>query len=166
MAKISLQGNPLNTCGNLPETGTNAPDSVLVKKDLSEIRLSDLKGRRLILNIFPSIDTQVCATSVRKFNKEAAEISNTSVLCISRDLPFAHARFCGAEGIDRVDSLSDFRTGEFGKKYGVEIIEGPLAGLLARSVVVLDEKGTVIYSELVPETTSEPDYEAALKAVR
>lgn len=166
MAKITLQGNPLNTFGDLPETGMIAPDSVLVKKDLSEIRISDLKGRKLILNIFPSIDTQVCATSVRKFNKEAAEIKNTSVLCISRDLPFAHARFCGAEGIDRVDSLSDFRTGEFGKKYGVEIIDGPLAGLLARSVVVLDENGTVIYSELVPETTSEPDYEAALKAAR
>lgn len=166
MAKITLQGNPVNTIGDLPKTGTQAPDFVLVKTDLSEIKLSDVKGKKVILNIFPSIDTPVCATSVRKFNAEAAGISNTVVLCVSRDLPFAHSRFCGAEGIDKVESVSDFRTGDFGKKYGIEIIDSPLAGLLARSVVAIDEKGMIVYSELVPETTSEPDYEGALKAVR
>ncbi len=166
MAKTALQGNTINTCGELPSKGTQAPDFTLVKTDLAEIRLSDLKGKRIILNIFPSIDTPVCATSVRKFNKAASEIANTAVLCVSRDLPFAHARFCGAEGIENVLSVSDFRTGLFGQEYGVTITDSPLAGLMARSVVVVDEAGKVIHSELVPETTSEPDYEAAIKVLQ
>lgn len=165
MAKVTLQGNPINTCGELPKNGSNAPDFTLIKTDLSEIKLSDFKGKKIILNIFPSIDTPVCATSVRKFNESAAKIENTVILCVSKDLPFAHSRFCGAEGIEKVLSVSDFRTGQFGDKYGVTIIDSPLAGLLARSVVVLNEGGQVVYSELVNETTSEPNYEAALKAV-
>lgn len=165
MAKTALQGNIINTCGELPPRGASAPDCNLVKTDLSELNLNDLKGKKVILNIFPSIDTPVCATSVRKFNEEAARIENTVVLCISKDLPFAHARFCGAEGIQNVISVSDFRTGMFGEKYGVTITDSPLEGLLARSVVVIDEEGKVIYSELVPETTSEPDYEAAIKSL-
>lgn len=165
MAKITLQGTPINTCGELPQSGSVAPDFTLIKTDLSEIRLSDIKGKRIILNIFPSIDTPVCATSVRKFNEAAAKIENTIILCVSKDLPFAHSRFCGAEGIKNVHSVSDFRTGQFGDKYGVTIIDGPLTGLLARSVVVLNEAGEVVYSELVNEITSEPNYEGALKAV-
>lgn len=164
MAKITLQGNPISTSGDLPKIGSISPDFTLIKTDLSEIKLSDLKGKKIILNIFPSIDTPVCATSVRKFNEAASKIENTTILCISKDLPFAHSRFCGAEGIEKVQSVSDFRTGQFGEKYGVAIIDGPLEGLLARSVVVLNEAGQVIYSELVNETTSEPNYEAALKA--
>lgn len=165
MAKITLQGNPINTCGDLPKNGSTAPDFTLIKTDLSEITLSDLKGKKVILNIFPSIDTPVCATSVRKFNDVASRIENTAILCVSKDLPFAHSRFCGAEGIEKVHSVSDFRTGRFGDKYGVTIIDGPLAGLLARSVVVIDEAGQVIYSELVNETASEPNYEDALKNI-
>ena len=165
MAIITLKGNPINTCGDLPQNGSAAPDFTLIKTDLSEIRLSDIKGKRIILNIFPSIDTPVCATSVRKFNEAAAKIENTIILCVSKDLPFAHSRFCGAEGIENVLSVSDFRTGQFGDKYGATIIDGPLTGLLARSVVVLNEAGQVVYSELVNEMTSEPNYEAALKAV-
>jgi len=166
MAKITLQGNTINTCGDLPVNGSAAPDFTLIKTDLTEIKLAELKGKKIILNIFPSIDTPVCATSVRKFNESASEINNTVILCVSKDLPFAHSRFCGAEGIERVHSVSDFRTGKFGEKYGVTIIDSPLAGLLARSVVVIDEAGTIVYSELVNETAVEPDYESALKAVK
>jgi thiol peroxidase len=160
MAKITLAGNSINTKGSLPSVGSIAPDFSLVKTDLSE------KGKRIVLNIFPSLDTSVCATSVRTFNKLAAEMDNTIVLAISKDLPFAHARFCTTEGIDKVIPLSAFRDHAFGDKYGVEMIDGPLAGLLARSVVVIDENGKIIYEELVPEITHEPNYDAALASLK
>lgn len=162
MAQITLKGNAINTIGELPKVGTKAPDFRLVKNDLSEGTLSDYKGQRLVLNIFPSLDTGTCAASVRHFNAEASELKNTSVLCISKDLPFAQARFCGAEGLNDVHNLSDFRTGKFGKDYGVEIIDGPLAGLESRAVVVVDEDGKVVYTQQVGEIVDEPDYDAAL----
>lgn len=165
MAKITLKGNPVNTIGNLPEVGTMAPAFTLVKDDLSIKSLSDYKGQKVVLNIFPSLDTGTCAASVRRFNAEASKLENTVVLCISKDLPFAQARFCGAEGLEDVHNLSDFRYGQFGKDYGVEIIDGPLAGLESRAVVVLDEGGTVVYTQQVPEIVDEPDYEAALAAL-
>lgn len=165
MSTITLQGNSIHTIGNLPEIGQQAPDFTLVKNDLSITKLSDYKGSKVILNIFPSIDTGVCATSVRKFNEQAASLENTKVLCISRDLPFAQQRFCGAEGIENVENLSDFNDGSFGKNYGVEIIDGPLAGLHSRAVVVLDETGKVIYTEQVPEIAQEPDYQSALNSL-
>ena len=165
MATITLKGNAVYTSGDLPAVGSQAPDFKLVKNDLSESSLSEYKGSKVILNIFPSIDTGTCAASVRQFNKEAAELDNTKVLCISRDLPFAQARFCGAEGIANVINLSDFRTGSFGKDYGLQIVDGPLNGLLSRSVVVLDESGKVIYTEQVPEIVDEPNYKAALEAL-
>lgn len=165
MATITLKGNAVHTSGDLPVVGSQAPDFKLVKNDLSESSLSDYKGSKVILNIFPSIDTGTCAASVRQFNKEAAELDNTKVLCISRDLPFAQARFCGAEGIANVVNLSDFRTGSFGKDYGLQIVDGPLNGLLSRSVVILDESGKVIYTEQVPEIVDEPNYKAALEAL-
>jgi thiol peroxidase len=165
MAQITLQGNPVNTVGNLPETGSQAPEFTLVKNDLSEGKLSDYKGKKVILNIFPSLDTGTCAASVRRFNQEASSLENTVVLCISKDLPFAQARFCGAEGLKDVHNLSDFRTGEFGKAYGVEIADGPLAGLESRAVVVVDEEGKVIYTQQVPEIVDEPDYDKALAAL-
>ncbi len=165
MAKITLKGNPVNTIGNLPEVGTMAPAFTLVKDDLSIKSLSDYKGQKVVLNIFPSLDTGTCAASVRRFNTEASTLENTVVLCISKDLPFAQARFCGAEGLEDVHNLSDFRYGQFGKDYGVEIIDGPLAGLESRAVVVLDEEGTVVYTQQVPEIVDEPDYEAALAAL-
>lgn len=166
MATVTLKGNPVQTSGNLPEKGTKASDFNLVKTDLSTASLSDFKGSKLILNIFPSIDTGVCAASVRHFNQDASGLENTKVLCISRDLPFAQKRFCGAEGLDNVVMLSDFATGDFGQKYGLEIMDGPLKGLNARAVVALDENQQVIYSELVQEIGEEPDYEAALNAVK
>ena len=166
MAKIHLKGESLSTCGNLPAAGTDAPDFRLTKTDLSEITLKDLKGKRVVLNIFPSIDTAVCAASVRRFNAEASQLENTVVVCVSMDLPFAHERFCGAEGLNDVVSVSDFRTGAFGKDYGVKIDDGPLAGLLSRAVVLVDEDGKVIYTEQVPEITQEPDYEAALAVLK
>jgi thiol peroxidase len=166
MAKITFKGNPVNTSGNLPSIGSKAPDFSLVKSDLSSLSLSELKGKKVILNIFPSLDTSVCATSVRKFNQMAAGTKNVTVLGISKDLPFAHQRFCSTEGITNVITLSGFRDKEFGKKYGVDYIDGPVVGLYARAIVVVDEKGTVIYTELVPEHIHEPDYEAALKAVQ
>lgn len=165
MATVTLKGNKVNTNGNLPAAGTSAPDCTLTKADLSDIKLSDFKGKKVVLNIFPSIDTSTCATSVRVFNEKAAELDNTVVLCISKDLPFAHKRFCGAEGIENVMSLSDFRHPDFATKYGIRIEDGPLAGLDARAVVVLDEKGTVKYSQLVSEISEEPDYEEALKVL-
>ena len=165
MATITLKGNAVHTSGDLPVVGSQAPDFKLVKNDLSESSLSEYKGSKVILNIFPSIDTGTCAASVRQFNKEAAELGNTKVLCISRDLPFAQARFCGAEGIANVVNLSDFRTGSFGKDYGLQIVDGPLNGLLSRSVVILDESGKVIYTEQVPEIVDEPNYKAALEAL-
>ena len=165
MASITLKGNAINSSGELPAVGTKAPDFTLIKTDLSTASLSDFNGSKVVLNIFPSIDTGTCAASVRQFNQEAAELENTKVLCISRDLPFAQARFCGAEGIENVVNLSDFGTGEFGKNYGLEIINGPLAHLHSRAVVVLDETGTVVYTEQVPEIVDEPNYKAALEAL-
>ncbi|MFN3137146.1 MAG: thiol peroxidase [Allomuricauda sp.] len=165
MATVTLKGNELHTLGNLPGNGTQAPNFTLVKNDLSTVELSDYKGQKVVLNIFPSIDTGTCAQSVRQFNQEAAELSNTKVLCISKDLPFAQARFCGAEGIDKVETLSDFRDGNFGKSYQVEFTDGPLQGLLSRSVVVVNEAGKVVYTEQVAETVDEPNYKAALEAL-
>ena len=166
MAKITFKGNPISTVGTLPAVGSKAPDFKLTKTDLADVSLKDFAGKKVILNIFPSIDTGVCATSVRKFNQEAAGLSNTVVVGVSKDLPFAHKRFCGAEGINSVVTTSDLREGTFGKSYGVTMSEGPLAGLLSRSIVVLDEKGTVKYTEQVPEITQEPDYAKALAAVK
>lgn len=165
MATVTLKGNEINTLGNLPENGSQAPEFKLTKNDLSQASLSDYAGQKVVLNIFPSIDTGTCAQSVRQFNQEAAELDNTMILCISKDLPFAQTRFCGAEGIDKVETLSDFRDGNFGKSYKVEFTDGPLQGLLSRSVVVLNEKGQVIYSEQVSETVDEPNYKAALEAL-
>lgn len=165
MAKITLQGNPFETLGLLPNTNQKAPDFALTAGDLSVKSLTDFSGSRLILNIFPSVDTGTCATSVREFNKKAAALDNTKVLCISRDLPFAQGRFCGAEGIENVLMLSDFNEGQFGKDYGLEINDGPLKGLHSRCIVVIDENGTVTYTEQVPEIADEPNYEAALQAL-
>jgi thiol peroxidase len=165
MATVTLKGNTIHTSGDLPGVGSKAPSFKLTKSDLSDLSLEELSGKKIILNIFPSIDTAVCATSVRKFNEKASSLGNTSVLCISRDLPFAQARFCGAEGLKNVITLSEMKDKNFGESYGITIKDGPLTGLLARSVVVLDEKGSVIYTELVPEITQEPDYEKALSAI-
>lgn len=165
MAKITLKGNPIKTVGNLPKVGKKAPKFNLVKTDLSKIKLKDFNGSKLILNIFPSLDTGTCAASVRRFNKEASELENTKVLCISRDLPFAQSRFCGAEGLENVISLSDFAKGKFGKSYGVTIEDGPLANLHSRAIVIINEEGVVTYTEQVPEIVDEPNYEAALKAL-
>ena len=165
MADITLGGNPFKTTGELPVTGTKAPDFTLVKGDLSTVSLADFKGSTVILNIFPSVDTGTCASSVRKFNEKASSLENTKVLCISRDLPFALNRFCGAEGLDNVMTLSDFRDGNFGKSYGLTIANGPLEGLLSRVVIVVDSEGIVKYSEQVPEIKDEPNYENALAAL-
>jgi len=166
MAKISFKGNPINTVGTLPAVGSKAPDFKLTKTDLADVSLKDYAGKKVVLNIFPSIDTGVCATSVRKFNQEAANLPNTVVVGVSKDLPFAHKRFCGAENITGVVTTSDLREGSFGKAYGVTMTEGPLAGLFSRSIVVIDEKGTVKYVEQVPEITQEPDYAKAIAAVK
>ena len=165
MTQITLKGNALNTIGSLPALGSKAKDFTLTAGDLSSKTLNDFKGQKLVLNIFPSIDTGTCATSVRNFNKDAASLNNTKVLCISRDLPFAQKRFCGAEGIENVVMLSDFNTGAFGKEYGLEMIDGALKGLHSRCVIVLDENGIVKYTEQVPEIVDEPNYEAALKSL-
>ncbi len=165
MSIVTLKGNKLNTIGNLPKTGASAPDFTLTKSDLSTASLSNYKGKKVVLNIFPSIDTGTCAQSVRQFNQEAAELDNTIVLCVSKDLPFAQARFCGAEGIKNVEMLSDFKDGNFGNSYGLAFADGPLAPLHSRSVVVLNEEGKVIYTEQVSETVDEPNYKAALEAL-
>jgi thiol peroxidase len=165
MAKITLKGNPANTTGTQPATGSKAPEFTLVKTDLSDLSLSELKGKKVVLSISPSLDTSICATSVRKFNKIVSEMKNTVVLAITRDLPFASARFCTAEGITNVITLSGFRNSAFGKSYGVEIIDGAFEGLYARSLVVIDEKGIVSHSQLVPEIAQEPDYDKALAAL-
>lgn len=165
MATVTLKGNEIHTLGNLPAIGGSAPDFKLTMTDLSTSSLSEYEGRRLVLNIFPSIDTGTCAASVRQFNKEAAELENTVVLCISKDLPFAQTRFCGAEGIENVVMLSDYKDGGFGKAYQVELTDGPLQGLLSRSVVVVNENGNVVYTEQVAETVEEPNYKAALEAL-
>ncbi len=162
MAQVTLKGNPFHTSGELPKVGATAPAYTLVRTDLSEVSGKDLVGQRVVLNIFPSVDTPTCAASVRKFNARANEKPNTTVLCISADLPFAQKRFCGAEGLDNVVPVSVFRAPEFGQSYGVTLVDGPLKGLLARAVVVLDATGKVIHTELVPEIAEEPDYNAAL----
>ncbi len=162
MASITLGGNPINTLGELPKVGSKLADFKLVKNDLSTTSLADFTGKKLVLNIFPSIDTGTCATSVRKFNATAAKLDNTAVLCISRDLPFAQKRFCGSEGIENVVNLSDFQEGNFGKTNGLEIVDGPLAGLHSRAIIVADENGTVLHTEQVTEIANEPNYEAAL----
>ena len=162
MATITLEGNPITTVGELPTIDVEAPDFAAVKADLSACSLADLRGKRVVLNIFPSIDTGVCAASTRRFNQEASSLENTVVVCVSADLPFALGRFCAAEGLDSVVPVSVFRNPEFGKRYGVTITDGPLAGLLSRAVVVIDEVGTITYTEQVPEIASEPDYASAL----
>ncbi len=165
MAKITLKGNPVNTSGNLPLKGSKAPDFSLVKSDLSVLSLAELKGKKLILSISPSLDTSICATSTRKFNQVVAEYPNTMVLAITKDLPFASSRFCTTEGITNVVTLSGFRDTTFGKSYGVDIVDGAFAGLYARSLIVIDENGIVTHSQLVPEIAQEPDYESALAAL-
>ncbi|HEY6142432.1 MAG TPA: thiol peroxidase [Flavobacterium sp.] len=162
MASITLGGNPVNTSGELPKVGSKLADFKLAKNDLSIATLADFAGSKLVLNIFPSIDTGTCATSVRKFNENASQLENTKVLCISRDLPFAQKRFCGAEGIENVVNLSDFKDGSFGKSNGLDIVDSVLAGLHSRAIIVLDENGTVLYTEQVSEIANEPNYEAAL----
>lgn len=161
MAQVTLQGNPVDLNGTLPQVGAPAPAWVLTAADLSDKTLADFAGKRKVLNIFPSVDTGVCAQSVRTFNQRASQLDNTVVLCISADLPFAQARFCGAEGLDQVVTLSAFRS-SFATDYGVQLASGPLRGLTARAVMVLDEKDQVVYVGLVPEITQEPDYDAAL----
>ncbi|TAJ15121.1 thiol peroxidase [Marinilabiliaceae bacterium JC017] len=166
MTKITFKGNPVNTAGDLPAIGIKAPSFTLTKTDLSEVSLSDFNGKRIVLNIFPSVDTDVCATSVRRFNAEASKLNNTVVLCISRDLPFAHSRFCGAEGLDQVISLSDYKNDLFDQAYGVKMIDGPLAGLHSRAVVIINEEGKVAHVEQVKDIVEEPNYEAAIKALK
>ncbi len=166
MAKIKFKGQPIQTCGELPERGAQAPDFLLTNTELEDIGLSGFYGTKLILNIFPSIETPVCAESVRRFNAVADQLDNTKVLCISRDLPFAHKRFNMAEGLDNVTSVSELRNLDFGDKYGVRICDGPLAGLLSRAVMVIDENTRVIYTQQVPEIGEEPDYEPALQVAR
>ena len=165
MATVTLGGNPIHTNGELPKKGSKAPDFKLVNTDLSMATLADFAGSKVVLNIFPSIDTGTCATSVRTFNAKASALANTKVLCISRDLPFAQKRFCGAEGLENVINLSDFNTGSFGKTYGLEITDSVLAGLHSRVVIVLDENGVVKYAEQVPEIADEPNYESAIAAL-
>lgn len=166
MANITLGGTPVETSGSLPKVGTEIKDFLLVATDMSTKSLADFKGKKLVLNIFPSVNTSVCATSVRQFNTEASELDNTVVLCISRDLPFAQKQFCAAQGLDNVVMLSDFKTGQFGKDYGVMFTNGAFDALLSRSVVVADASGKVLYSEQVPETGEEPNYKAALETLQ
>ncbi len=164
MATVTLGGTPFAISGDVPAAGDAAPDFTLTGGDLGDISLGDYAGKHLVLNIFPSVDTPVCAASVRRFNEEAAALEGVSVLCVSRDLPFAHGRFCAAENIEAVSCASEMRDGSFGDAYGLRITEGPLNGLLARAVVVVDGDGKVRYSQLVPEIKEEPDYDAALAA--
>lgn len=165
MATVTLGGTPIQTIGQLPATGTKAPDFQLVAADMKRVSLNEFAGKSLILNIFPSIDTSTCATSVRQFNQLAANLRDVKVLCISRDLPYAQKRFCGAEGIENVINLSDFDKGTFGKDYGVEMLDGRLQGLHARAIVVLNATHEVIHTELVSELRDEPDYEKALSSI-
>jgi len=166
MAKITFKGNPVQTAGTLPAVGSAAPDFKLTKSDLSDTSLKDYRGKRVVLNIFPSLDTPVCAASVRRFNAEASKLDNTVVLCISRDLPFAQSRFCAAEGLNNVITASEYRNASFGDAYGVRMQDGPLSGLFSRAVVVVSENGKVKYTEQVPEIVHEPDYAAALAALK
>ncbi|MBI4828829.1 MAG: thiol peroxidase [Nitrospinae bacterium] len=165
MARITLKGNPIHTCGDLPAIGAAAPDFTLTGADLADVSLAAFAGKKAVLNIFPSLDTAVCAMSVRRFNAEAAARKDAVVLCVSRDLPFAHKRFCAAEGLDKVVTLSEMRSPKFGEDYGVRIVDGPLAGLLSRAVVIIGADGKVAYTQQVPEIAQEPDYEAALRAL-
>lgn len=166
MAKITLKGSPVNTSGNLPATGSKAPDFKLTKTDLSDVTIKDFAEKKLVINIFPSVDTAVCAMSVRRFNADVTKTPNTVCLCVSLDLPFAHKRFCAAEGIENVVMATELRDRSFGEAYGVRMTDGPLAGLLSRAVVVVDEKGIVIHTQQVPDITQEPDYDAALKSLK
>lgn len=166
MATVSFKGNPVNTSGELPAVQSPAPSFTLTRTDLSDCTLDDFKGKTVVLNIFPSIDTPVCAASVRRFNKEASELENTVVLCISADLPFAHSRFCETEGLKDVVPASVFRSPEFGRSYGLTIENGPIRGLLARAIIILDGNGKIVYSQLVPDIASEPDYGAALAGLK
>lgn len=165
MSTVTLGGTPFNTSGALPAIGSTAPAFELVGADLSSVDSAAMSGERVVLNIFPSVDTPTCATSVRRFNEAASQLDNTAVLCVSADLPFAAARFCGAEGLDNVTTGSTFRHSSFAKDYGVEMVDGPFAGLLARAVVVLDTDGTVLHTELVGEIADEPDYDAAIASL-
>ncbi len=165
MSQITIKDKKINTYGRLPEIGEKAPHFELVRSDLSNATLKDFKGKRVIMNIFPSVDTHVCATSVRNFNERASKLNNSEILCISRDLPFAQKRFLDDEGLKNITNLSDFRQGDFGKDYGVEMIDGPWAGLLSRVVIVLDEEGKVLHTQQVPDIDEEPDYLAALKSL-
>jgi len=165
MAQVTFQGTPVNTTGDLPAVGQDAPDFTLTKTDMNDVSLGEYKGKKLVLNIFPSVDTPVCAASVRRFNNEVNKLENLVVLCISRDLPFAHARFCGAEGLESVISASELRSHDFGNAYGVRIIDSVLAGLFARAIVVVNEAGKVSYTQLVPEISEEPDYQKAIDAL-
>ena len=167
MAEITLKGNAIHTNGDIPKTGDQAPDFKLTGTDLSDVSLKDFKGKKVVLNIFPSLDTEVCANSVRKFNAEAGDMDNTVVVSVSKDLPFAHNRFCSTEGLDNVVSTSEMRPDStFSEDYGLQIVDGPMAGLMARTVVILDENGKVTYTELVPEIAQEPDYASAIKALK
>lgn len=166
MAKITLKGNEISTSGDLPSVGSKAPDFKLTKVDLADVSLADFSGKRVVLNIFPSVDTPTCAASVRRFNKDASELANTVVLCVSKDLPFALKRFCGAEGLDNVIPASELRDSSFTDNYGLKITSGPLAGLMSRAVVVVDENGSVVYTEQVPEIAQEPDYAKAIESLK
>ena len=166
MSKVAFQGEAIKLMGQFPKTGTQAPEFKLCGVDLNEITLETLKGKKTVLNIFPSVDTPVCAASVRTFNEKVTEVENAAVVCISADLPFAMARFCGAEGIENVQSASFFRSPEFAEAYGVKLAEGPLAGLATRAIVVLDEESLIIHSELISEITDLPNYDAAMAALR
>ncbi|MEM9515208.1 MAG: thiol peroxidase [Actinomycetota bacterium] len=164
MAEVTLGGNPVHTSGDLPAVGSAAPNYTLTGSDLGDVSASDMAGKNVVLNIFPSVDTPTCATSVRTFNQRAADLDNTVVLCVSADLPFAQGRFCGAEGIQNVTTASSFRS-DFGSDFGVTLTDGPLAGVLARAVVVVGPDGTVKHTELVGEIANEPNYDAALAAI-
>ncbi|HUH26495.1 MAG TPA: thiol peroxidase [Flavobacterium sp.] len=166
MTQITFKGNSIQTEGNLPTAGTKAPNFTLTAGDLSNKSLTDYNGKNVVLNIFPSVDTGVCAQSVRTFNQEVSSAPNTVVLCISKDLPFALSRFCAAEGLENVVTLSDFKTDDFTKAYGVKMADGPLNGLMSRAVVVINPEGNVVYTEQVPEITQEPDYKNALNALK
>lgn len=165
MAAITLGGNPVNTAGNLPAIGSQAPNFTLIKNDLSTATLGHYAGKNVVLNVFPSIDTGTCAKSVREFNQAAAKLENTAVLCISKDLPFAQARFCGAENLENVETLSDFRDGNFGETYKLNFTDGPLQALHSRAVIVIDTKGKIIHTQQVAEIADEPNYQAALEAL-
>ena len=166
MATITLNGHPVHTCGELPLPGHATPPFSLTRTDLSEITSVDLVGKRVVLSIFPSLDTATCAQSMLTFNALTADLRDTVLLCVSMDLPFAQGLFCGTQGLDRAQAVSAFRHADFGKAFGVTLLDGPMRGLLARAVVVLDENGTIVHTELVPELAHEPDYDLAIHAIR